>query len=87
MIPKQPGQAPITQSNRIPTIPNLLLRETVVAISLVAVLMVLAFLAIPYLKYDSDTGGVWVRVSNWPKDRPSGCGYRVNYNTTVDSDK
>ncbi len=111
VIPRQPEQASSTHPNRIPTIPNLLLRETVVAISLVAVVMVwsvfvnapladpanpglspnptkapwyfagmqellmhfhpvfavciipvmmgLAFLAIPYLKYDSDTGGVW----------------------------
>jgi quinol-cytochrome oxidoreductase complex cytochrome b subunit len=111
VIPRQPEQAPSTHPNRIPTIPNLLLRETVVAVSLVAVVMVwsvfvnapladsanpglspnptkapwyfaglqellmhfhpvfavciipvmmgLAFLAIPYLKYDSDSGGVW----------------------------
>jgi quinol-cytochrome oxidoreductase complex cytochrome b subunit len=111
VIPRQPEQAPITQPNRIPTIPNLLLRETVVATTLIAMMLVwsvlvnapladpanpglspnptkapwyfaglqellmhfhpvfavciipammgLAFLAIPYLKYESDTSGVW----------------------------
>jgi quinol-cytochrome oxidoreductase complex cytochrome b subunit len=111
VIPRQPGEASILRPSRIPTIPNLILRETVVAISLLAVVMVwsvlvnapladpanpglspnptkapwyfaglqemlmhfhpvfavciipvmmgLAFLAIPYLKYESDTGGVW----------------------------
>ncbi len=111
VIPRQPGEASILRPSRIPTIPNLILRETVVAISLLAVVIVwsvlvnapladpanpglspnptkapwyfaglqemlmhfhpvfavciipvmmgLAFLAIPYLKYESDTGGVW----------------------------
>lgn len=111
VIPRQPQQAITSHPNRIPTIPNLLLREMVVGLSLMAMVMVwsvfvnaplgdpanpglspnptkapwyfaglqelllhfhpvfavciipvmmgLAFLVIPYLNYESDTGGIW----------------------------
>ena len=111
VIPRQHQQAITSHPNRIPTIPNLLLREMVVGLSLMAgvmvwsvfvnaplgdpanpglspnptkapwyfaglqelllhfhpvfavciipVMMGLAFLVIPYLNYESDTGGIW----------------------------
>jgi quinol-cytochrome oxidoreductase complex cytochrome b subunit len=111
VIPHAPGEAPPDPPKRVPTLPDLLLRETVVAMALVAGIMLLAIffdaplddpanpglspnptkapwyfaglqelllhfhplfavfvlplaaatalLTLPYLRYESDTGGVW----------------------------
>jgi len=111
VIPHAPGEAPLDPPRRVPSLPDLLLRETVVATALVAVVMLLAIffdapladpanpglspnptkapwyfaglqelllhlhplfavfivplaataalLTIPYLTYETDTGGVW----------------------------
>jgi quinol-cytochrome oxidoreductase complex cytochrome b subunit len=111
VIPKQPEEASVSHPTRVPTIPNLILREAVVATTLIAVVMLwsvfvdapladpanpglspnptkapwyfaglqemlmhlhpafavciipmvfgIVLLAIPYLKYECDTGGVW----------------------------